>query len=325
MTKIHLDFSETMTVDGVKAELKRRINPLARTLFPDAHIEDNGSQVRVGNKGSLVLDSEGVWFSFEDGTGGDLLKLIQQVKGYPFMDALRWAEDFIGDHYPDDSPSNQSVKHRKSSVKGVADYCRKLWSKSEALNEKNARYFVCRGLFVDNPEWYKNIRFLPRHLHRPSGKLLPCMIAKVHDHEGRLCGLSRTYLHEDFTAKAGVSPNRMLLGNIDGGAVRLTAPSDTILVTEGIEDALALMKFGEKRNAAVWAALGANLANFKPPQGTKFVIIAADNDEAGERFSQRLEARLRAQGVRPTLLVPVGAKDFAQLAEMGGGRVEEIL
>lgn len=326
MTNIRLDFRDTMTIDDIKEELNKRTHSLAKVLFPNTEVQDNGYQIRIGNKGSLVINLEGWWYSFENDAGGDLLKLIQLEKDYEFTDALRWASDFIGDFYPEDE-LERSVRHKKreKNKKTDLEYCRRLWRKAEKLNEVNGRYFIRRGLSVHRPEWFKNIRFLPWHLHRPSGEYFPCMIAKVHDHEGKLCGLSRTFLRNDYTAKAEVSPNRMLLGNVEGGAVQLTPSSHTIIVTEGIEDALALMDFSKKKNAAVYAALGANLANFKPPRGTRAVIVAADDDEAGKRFAQKLGARLEAQGITLSFLSPVGAKDFAQLAAMGGGHVKETL
>jgi hypothetical protein len=50
----------------------------------------------------------------------------------------------------------------------------------------------------------------------------------------------RTYLLPDGSGKAAIDPDKMMLGAVAGGAVRLTDGPGGLVVAEGIETALSL-------------------------------------------------------------------------------------
>ncbi len=79
-------------------------------------------------------------------------------------------------------------------------------------------YLRARGITIPVPP---SIRFLPDARHKPTGLVLPAMVAGVQDHDGRVVAVHRTFLSLDGTAKAGVREPKMSLGPVAGGAVRL--------------------------------------------------------------------------------------------------------
>ena len=64
--------------------------------------------------------------------------------------------------------------------------------------------------------------------------------------------IHRTFLARDGAGKAPVDPQKMMLGPCRGGAVRLAAPGDVLMVGEGIETCLAAM---QATGNPAWAAL----------------------------------------------------------------------
>ncbi len=156
------------------------------------------------------------------------------------------------------------------------------------------------------------IKFHPALLHPDIGQRLPAMIAAVCNVERKVTGIQRTYLTMDGR-KAPLSRPRMALGTLHGSAVRLAPTTDRVWLTEGVEDALALVQMmGEP----AWAVLGTSgFKNVEPPENIKQVILAPDGDAAGQAIIQDAARRLAGQGreVRAATL-PVG-KDWCDVLD----------
>ena len=127
----------------------------------------------------------------------------------------------------------------------------------------------------------------------------PCMVAVVRDAAGKRIGIHRTYLAWDGTGKADkpltaeqtdlpapMEQPRKMLGDTQGGAVRLFPIAPILGIAEGIETALSVTAlFG----VPCWAALSAgNLAAFQVPVGVERLIVFADTGEAGEKAARQL-------------------------------------
>jgi putative DNA primase/helicase len=101
-----------------------------------------------------------------------------------------------------------------------------------------------------------------------------------------------TLLNAGGGGKAEVSTPRRVIGRMLGCAVRLTKPTDTLIVAEGVETALSV-QLAFARPA--WALLSAvNLARFEPPAHVSRLVIGADHDGAGIEAARTLRARLGA-------------------------------
>src|SRR3990167_4876843 len=126
------------------------------------------------------------------------------------------------------------------------------------------------------------------HLFHNSGTYYPAMVAAVTlwPHK-TVSGIHRTYLMEDGSGKASISPNKMMLGSIKRGAVRLSPLGTKLILTEGIETALSCLY---ATNIATWSCLSASgLVDVvvPPPESTQDIIICADGDAAGEKAAQQ--------------------------------------
>ena len=113
---------------------------------------------------------------------------------------------------------------------------------------------------------------------------------------------------------------RSPLGSIRGGAIRLFPATSFVVLTEGIETALAIRT--ARPDLPVWAAIAAgHLAECQLPAGITEILIAADHDAngAGLKAAERLAERLVAEGRRVWIALPPEVDtDFADV--LGDGR-----
>jgi hypothetical protein len=110
-------------------------------------------------------------------------------------------------------------------------------------------YLGWRGLHLPTPT---ALRF-HHALKHPSEGIWPAMVALVtRGVDDTPLGVHRTFLARDGNGRAPVDPQRMMLGPCSGGAARLAAAGDVLMVGEGIETCLAAM---QATSHPVWAAL----------------------------------------------------------------------
>jgi len=176
----------------------------------------------------------------------------------------------------------------------------RIWrAAKEARGSPVAAYLAGRGILIDPPP---ALRWVPS-LRRPDGSSDGAMVARVDDVDGQLVGLQRTWLTRD---KAGEwrRCDRASLGPIGGGAVRLSLAAETLMVSEGIETALAAMT---ATAMPAWAALSTSgMAALVLPPRVRQVIILADNDKsgAGERAASAAAQRWLVEGRRVRIAMP---------------------
>ena len=122
----------------------------------------------------------------------------------------------------------------------------------------------------------------------------PAIVAPVTAAGGALDGIQRTFLTVDGR-KLPVRDPKLSLGRMHGGAIRLGDPAAELVLCEGPEDGLSLAQ--ELPSASVWAAPAAGmLATMCLPPIVSRVIIASDNDAAGEVAARRAEGQLASEG-----------------------------
>jgi len=117
--------------------------------------------------------------------------------------------------------------------------------------------------------------------------------------------------------------NRLSLGPIAGGAIKLSLDGDVInglLIGEGIETTLSaslMLKF-----RPCWSVLSrSGIAKFPILAGIESVTIAVDIDDSGDgqRDAATLADRLSAEGVEAILAHPGSGKDFNDALEVSHG------
>lgn len=133
----------------------------------------------------------------------------------------------------------------------------------------------------------------------------PAMVAKIEDAQGKTESFHITYLTPDGL-KADVRASKKILtpvGSIKGCAIRLAPLAEHIAVTEGIENALAVM---EGEGLPCWACVSAHgIETFQPPEGVSRVTIYADNDASftGQAAAYALAKRLHRDGISAAVYV----------------------
>jgi len=199
---------------------------------------------------------------------------------------------------------------------GRVEAARRLWRETKPLAGTPAQHYLeNRGIHLAT--WPLALRFHPACTH-PSGSRLPALVAAVAvHHEGklRLTAVHRIYVTHDGR-KAAVEPRKASLGNVKGGAVWLTRPTSQLIITEGVEDALALMtaNCGDSRFAdwSYAAAVSANnLPNLELPREVQTVVVGADNDDTGRNAANEAACRFLCEGRDGQIAYPPdGHKDF---------------
>lgn len=154
------------------------------------------------------------------------------------------------------------------------------------------------------------LRFHPRLFHT-SRTYHPAMVGAIAVWPSKtVAGVHRTYLTADGTNKAILFPNKMMLGLIKGGAVRLSPIGTKLIVAEGIETALSCFY---ATNIPTWSCLSTSgmMDVVVPPlEITQEIIICADGDDAGEKAAHELAERLHRTGYGVHMASSPQGQDF---------------
>lgn len=258
---------------------------------------------------SFTVFDEGRRFQcFGCGAAGDVLDYVQRAHGLGFREAVAMLE---GDNAPamPATPPRAAPERAERTDEAIA-----LWRAAKAPQGTLAQsYLASRGVVCRLPDTLRFAR-LPYGVRGPCH---PVLLALVTDARDRPIGIQRTYLNAAGTGKAAVPKPKLSLGRIAGGATRLAPPSATLVIAEGLEDALSVQ---QSLGMATWATAGTGgMIALQLPPGVRSVIIAADNDEAGERAARVAADRFTSEGRKCRVIRPLdGFKDFN--AEVMGSR-----
>lgn len=293
------------------------LQEIIRQLSSTAHIwvpqmfplgKRNGQDWRIGDldgaKGmstSIRLTGEKAGCFIDhansDIIGGGPIELIRLTYNLTFADAIQKALDISRIPLPKYS---EPVKTEKEKVERDLYYVQQLHAKCRAIKGSVAdKYLINRGLNTDGID---DLFFHPQLPHWPLKTNMPAMLGVVKNLYGDVIGIHRTYLDGATQKKADIKPNKMMLGNISGGAVRLYKANQKVGIAEGIESAIAAQKLFR---IPTWAALStAGIINIQFPGTIKEVVIFVDNDEPGISAGIKLEERLKQQGILTSVAVP---------------------
>nr|WP_137831777.1 toprim domain-containing protein [Methylobacterium sp. L1A1] len=137
----------------------------------------------------------------------------------------------------------------------------------------------------------------------------PAMVALVRDVRTNVPkAIHRTALTLDGRKAVVGGNDRLSLGPVSGGAIKLTPDEDVTLalgIGEGIESALSLRRLPEFAGSPVWSLISANGIERLPVlAGIESLWIAVDHDEAGLRASQACADRWTDAGAETFLVTP---------------------
>jgi hypothetical protein len=154
------------------------------------------------------------------------------------------------------------------------------------------------------------------------------MVAGIWNGEGRFIACHRTYLDQqgDKILKASVPSPKKVLGAFRGGYIPVSkgrsraslaeaADDETIILTEGIEDAVTLAAACPTARVVAAVSLG-NIGNVPIPKNIRELIICADNDEdaqAQAALARAVDAQV-SRGLRQVSVARAqGSKDVNAL------------
>lgn len=236
-----------------------------------------------------------------DGEAGPIFHCFGGCEWRDIRDALR-----RDGHLPEWPGTN-------SDCRGAATIQREPKSAAGALHNNNANqkhaleiwqsclpapgtsvetYLLGRGITIPVPP---SLRYHPNLKHYPTGLGFEAMVGAVQDASGKVAAIHRTYLKADGAGKAGVRQNKMALGPLGTGAVRLDGSRAAMGLAEGIETALSAMQLFE---IPVWAAQGARMDRIELPGSIVEVHLFGDNGEPGHLAVERAASIFAERGCR---------------------------
>lgn len=278
------------------------------------HGTKEGSRYRVGNLqgdagGSLSIDlKNGCFCDFADDSirGGlfDLISLIVYGRKDRILGKM-YADYYTGGGYTGEvkgvAPRKEITTAQTSPVI-ACDAVNRIWRKSSEINPFCAayKYLLSRGL----NSTYSWLRCA--NLKHKSGDIYPALVAGVSGEAGQLQAIHRIFLTNNGD-KAPVKLNKMALGTVAGGAVRLVEPKTVLGIAEGVETAIAAHILTK---VPTWSAIaGGNMGNIAIPSHIKSIVIMGDNDKPGIKYSEKAAEIYKKQGFKVCIAYPY-KKDF---------------
>jgi hypothetical protein len=314
-----------LNASAVNTALGARIASVVAILFPHARRE--GTHYCIGSlhgepgqslKINACGDYCGHWRDFATGEHGDALGLVQKSLQLSFPATLDWAAAWLGGNVQlscrniayKNAQSAAPLNTKKTDTHDDGErqqWARNCWVKAVPIAGTLAEKYLREHRKIDCV-LPVSLRFSPRLWYK-EGVYLPALVAGVQAADGRIIAVQRIFLDPATANKAAVPDPKKILGTSKGGAVRLSALGETLVIAEGLEDALTVW---EATGLPTWACLGTGgLKAVVVPESVRKVLIAADNDSPGRLAAFYTIARLSREGKTARIVLPPeGAKDF---------------
>ncbi len=309
-------------LDDLSCRLAEQAESWVPRLFPNGRHE--GGELRLANikgdrpkkTGSCVVhltgQYAGCFHDFDTGESGGPLKTLEHATALSGRALFDHAAGLVGLAVPKAQPlrappPSYARSHREEETEREIAF---ILSRTGPIAGTLAEHHLRRRGLV-NPEC-PDLLFHPDLAHWPTSTGYPAMVAVVRDVAGNTTGIHRTWLAPDGSGKAPVEKNRMMLGTVAGGAVRLLPLGDSTFLGmgEGIETVLAVRP--ACAGLPLWSVLSAgNLEQVVVPDQVRTVIIFVDNDLSGTglKAAQRAAAIHHAAGRRVWIAMPPTAGD----------------
>ena len=282
----------------------------------------------------FVNDQKQFWHCFGCGAHGDGVGWLMRRHSLEFKDAV---ERLAGEKPPSEAQRWENSLRAKSDehmARSVFDYAldetelaqqamaKTIWHHASKIAGTVAEtYLRSRGI---------KLKQIPASLRfsengwifsyeggwRRSGH--PAMIAGIQDSVGRLSAIQTTYLMTDgawHIGRTGAKRPKMVTGPMVDGAIRLSAPGETLMIAEGAETALAGQQL---YNLPSWAATGqARRQSILLPDVVRTVVILAENG-CSQITTEKAKLSFEQQGRE--VIVEYPPDDFKDHADMLMGK-----
>ena len=288
-----------------KQRAKGKWDGIIRHILGDQAISRKHTECPIcGGKDRYRYDNnrnDGDWYCNQCGTG-DGFALIMGALGCSFKEAAEQIDRIVG--HIEEKPFQPIVDHVKRR-----ENLNSLWASAKSP-EVAIDYLTDRGIPTSTLQHIsRDVRGIDSLALYDGKKKIgdyPAMLCLIRNGRGEPISIHRTYITGEHTKEKKIMPP---METITGGAVRLADASDTLILAEGIETALAAMTLLDH---PAWATISAHgLSKLeKIPRRVREVIVIADNDAsftgqaaafyAAKYFKNR--AKLKVDVVMPPLL-----------------------
>ena len=312
-------------LDELKLELHPHAAAFCQTFLPAGHRSGNywiiGNARGVPGRSMWVHlsgERQGYWTDAagEYGGRGDLIHILR-VQLRSLTKAMRRAREFVRAReandlsYDHEYSEAELTKVGEGCRGGLPDPCYQARIVGKSASEVHQRWEQCHPIrdrdIVDRYLRWRGILFRPRgNLIRVTpwkdGIAMATPIYAQSGH-GDLIGIMTTEL-KPFTKK------RRVFGRARGGGVvfapgsaSIRQPKDTLVIAEGIETGLSYAQLYPDSQVVVTYGVENGRALFVPSE-VRRLVVASDNDPAGDRMYDaivaRYEKRLMAARARPS-------------------------
>lgn len=242
------------------------------------------------------LDGNGTYYCGQCGPGNGF-QLLMKFNNWDFKEAAKRIDGVVG--------SVKETKLKKPDEKKQRDAMNSVWKNCRKIRDGDPVHLWLKSRlgavhFSDSIRYAESISYRADPVTHH-----PCMIAMLHDKNGKPCNLHRTYLTMDGKKADVEQPRKMMPGKIpDGAAVRLMPVDGVVGIAEGIETAYAASRMF---NVPCWAATNeVMLRKFSPPNGVREVWVFGDNDKnfVGQAAAYELARTLTRDGITVDVRIP---------------------
>ncbi|MCC6131764.1 MAG: toprim domain-containing protein [Acidobacteria bacterium] len=300
------------------------------------------------SKPSLSVDREkGLYHCFGCGESGDVVALVQKVKGLGFREALQFLSNRHdgptngrsagGRRMPNPSAARPAIE---PGSEWILDEVASRYTTALPAHPEARAYLASRGL--DAPEPLSRFRLgycvgdlcrslssdqkaelVRRGLLKASGAehFRGCITVPLLDAADHVVGFYGRRITE------GPGPAHLYLpgphrGLVNRGAAR--AYPDGILLTESVLDALSLAVLGFENAIPCYGVHGftEEHAALLRDERVKLAVVGFDADPAGRRGAEELRRKLVADGIAAASIEPPRGKDWNEYVTAGGSSEE---
>jgi putative DNA primase/helicase len=182
----------------------------------------------------------------------------------------------------------------------------RIWEAGRPLTGTlSARHCALRSVSrpLPGPDVLRHGGQTPVSAYAASRHHRPALLAAISDKDGVFTAVEATYLAANGRRALDLRLSRKTVGPSPGScAVRIDVAAPQMLVAEGLFTTLsASARFA----LPAWALMSTrNLRHWRPPEGVRQVLIAADRGADGEASAEQLRAGLAAAGLKARVALP---------------------
>jgi DNA primase len=290
---------------------------------------------------SLSVDREkGLYNCFGCGESGDVVTLVEKMKGLTFKDALKFLQQAgravqvpkTPEPRPQgeqELPAREALAH-DLTLTTVADfYHKKLFENRVALAYLASRGFVDHALFTRFKLGYADGGLLKvtANGQREALKVLGLLRDTGAEHLSGCITFPVMDEHDQVLTLYGrrsgdTEPKHLYLAGPHRGVWNRKASKvyDEIILTECIIDGLSLVALGFENVQACYGTNGFTCEHLQvlKDDRVKMVVIGFDADQAGRKAATKLKEKLSAEGFMVKVIEPPKGKDWNEFLLSGG-------